>query len=97
MQYLSNILYWSFKDLFNEFTKPSNPFDILGTPLLYECYNIYHTKYNNHELSNEYSKLTTNIVNMNSTFICKNGSTNVLLNQISSQDIDPSLGFEISG
>ena len=41
--------------------------------------------------------ITTNIVNMNSTFVCKNGSTNVLLNQISSQDIDPSLGFEISG
>mgnify|MGYP003326931657 CR=1 FL=1 len=58
---VSNILHWSFKDLFTKFDASSNPFPT--DTFLNECYIIYHNKYTNQELSNEYSKLTKDIVN----------------------------------
>ena len=56
---LTNLVYWSFEDLFNKFTEPSNPFDINSTPNLYECY-ILGSSYG-FDMQQKYNDLMKNI------------------------------------
>ncbi len=60
---LSSIDLWSLKDIFNNFKKTSNPFNITNQPNLYKSY-TYFTLSERNNLYSKYLSLTANLTNI---------------------------------